>query len=135
MNQRWTLLKRWLLPLATRVGLAMPVLLLLGSVLMLVAIWWLGPQWAWREQHPLASIAHRSLASLVLVLVPLLCWLLVLRRRYVRLQAERNEAAAAGWTAYCRCFGPRKTPWTKGWRDCSAVREGGVPCTDCPGTW
>ena len=95
MNQRWTLLKRWLLPLATRVGLVMPVLLVLGSVLMLAAIWWLGPQWAWREQHPLASIAHRSLASLVLVLVPLLCWLLVLRRRYVRLQAERNEAAAA----------------------------------------
>jgi type VI secretion system protein ImpL len=95
MNQLWTLLKRWGLPLVTRIGLAMPLLLVLGTVLMLVAIWWLGPQWLWREQYPLASVAHRSLASLVLVLVPLLCWLVVLRRRYVRLQAERKQTVAA----------------------------------------
>jgi type VI secretion system protein ImpL len=95
MNQLWTLLKRWGLPLVTRIGLAMPLLLALGTVLMLVAIWWLGPQWLWREQYPLASVAHRSLVSLVLVLVPLLCWLVVLRRRYVRLQAERKQTVAA----------------------------------------
>lgn len=95
MNQRWKLLKRWGLPLVTRIGLAMPLLLVLGTVLMLIAIWWLGPQWTWREEHPLASMAHRSLASLVLVLVPLLCWLVVLRRRYVRLQAERKQSVAA----------------------------------------
>lgn len=95
MNQLWKLLKRWGLPLMTRIGLAMPLLLVLGTMLMLVAIWWLGPQWTWREQHPLASMAHRSLASLVLVLVPLLCWLVVLRRRYVRLQAERKQAVDA----------------------------------------
>ena len=95
MNQLWKLLKRWGLPLMTRIGLAMPLLLVLGTVLMLVAIWWLGPQWMWREQHPLASMAHRSLASLMLVLVPLLCWLVVLRRRYVRLEAERKQAVAA----------------------------------------
>jgi len=95
MNQLWKLLKRWGLPLMTRIGLAMPLLLVLGTVLMLVAIWWLGPQWMWHEQHPLASMAHRSLASLVLVLVPLLCWLVVLRRRYVRLEAERKQAVAA----------------------------------------
>ncbi|PMZ99059.1 MULTISPECIES: type VI secretion system membrane subunit TssM [unclassified Pseudomonas] len=95
MNQLWKLLKRWGLPLMTRIGLAMPLLLVLGTVLMLGAIWWLGPQWMWREQHPLASMAHRSLASLVLVLVPLLCWLVVLRRRYGRLQAERKQAVAA----------------------------------------
>ena len=95
MNPLWKLLKRWGLPLVTRVGLAMPLLLVVGAVLMLVTIWWLGPQWTWREQHPLASVAHRSLASLVLVLVPLLCWLVVLRRRYIRLQAERRQAVAA----------------------------------------
>ena len=95
MNQLWKLLKRWGLPLMTRIGLAMPLLLVLGTVLMLVAIWWLGPQWMWHEQHPLASMAHRSLASLVLVLVPMLCWLVVLRRRYVRLEAERKQAVAA----------------------------------------
>ncbi|MFJ4387578.1 type VI secretion system membrane subunit TssM [Pseudomonas sp. NPDC089408] len=95
MNQLWKLLKRWGLPLVTRIGLAMPLLLGLGAVLILVAIWWLGPQWTWREQQPLASMAHRGLASLVLVLVPLLCWLVVLRRGNRRLQAERNQAVAA----------------------------------------
>lgn len=94
MKQLWTQLKRRGLPLVTRIGLAMPLLLVLAAVLMLVAIWWLGPQWTWREQRPLASIAHRGLASLVLVLIPLVCWLVVLRRRFRHLQAERNQAAA-----------------------------------------
>lgn len=50
MNQLWKYLKRWGWPLMTRIGLAMPLLLGLGAVLMLVAIWWLGPQWTWRDQ-------------------------------------------------------------------------------------
>ncbi|WP_449432109.1 type VI secretion system membrane subunit TssM [Pseudomonas putida] len=95
MNQLWQHLKRWGLPLMTRIGLAMPLLLALGAALLLVAIWWLGPQWTWREQQPLASVAHRSLASLVLVLVPLLFWLVVLRTRFRRLQAQRKQAVAA----------------------------------------
>lgn len=95
MNQLWKHLKRWGLPLVARIGLAMPLLLGLGAALMLVAIWWLGPQWVWREQQPLASVAHRGLASLALVLVPLLCWLVVLRRRFRRLQAERKQAVDA----------------------------------------
>lgn len=94
MNQIWTQLKRWGLPWVTRIGLALPLLLGLGALLMLVAIWWLGPQWMWREQQPLASVSHRSVASLVLVLVPLLCWLVVVRRRLRRLQAERRQARA-----------------------------------------
>ncbi|WP_338746990.1 type VI secretion system membrane subunit TssM [Pseudomonas putida] len=94
MNQIWTQLKRWGLPWVTRIGLALPLLLGLGALLMLVAIWWLGPQWMWREQQPLASVAHRSVASLVLVLVPLLSWLVVVRRRLRRLQAERQQARA-----------------------------------------
>ncbi|AUZ58582.1 conserved type VI secretion system protein [Pseudomonas sp. XWY-1] len=95
MSQFWKYLKRWGWPLMTRIGLAMPLLLGLGAVLMLVAIWWLGPQWTWRDQQPLASVAHRSLASLVFVLVALLCWLIVLRTRFRRLQAERQQAMAA----------------------------------------
>lgn len=95
MNHLWKYFIRRGLPLVTRIGLAMPLLLGLGAALLLVAIWWLGPQWTWREQQPFASMAHRWLASLVLVLVPLLCWLVELRRRNHRLQAERNQAAAA----------------------------------------
>lgn len=95
MSQFWKRFKRWGVPLVMRIGLAMPLLLGLGASLMLVAIWWLGPQWTWREQHPLASVAHRSVASLVLVLVPLLCWVVVLRHRFRGLQAERRQDAAA----------------------------------------
>ncbi|MEN5300976.1 type VI secretion system membrane subunit TssM [Pseudomonas sp. TWI628] len=94
MNQLWKHLKHWGLPLVARIGLAMPLLLGLGAALMLVTIWWLGPQWTWREQQPLASMAHRGLASLLLVLVPLLCWIVALRRGNARLQAERKQAVA-----------------------------------------
>ncbi|MFJ4453967.1 type VI secretion system membrane subunit TssM [Pseudomonas sp. NPDC089392] len=95
MNPLWKQLKRWGLPLANRIGLAMPLLLALGVVLLLVAIWWLGPHWTWREHQPLANGAYRIVASLLLVLVSLSCWLLVLRTRFRRLQKERKQAAAA----------------------------------------
>ncbi|MCY1401492.1 type VI secretion protein IcmF [compost metagenome] len=67
----------------------------MGALLLLVAIWWLGPQWTWGDQQPLASVAHRSVATLTLVLLPLLCWLFVLRTRFHRLQAERRQEVAA----------------------------------------
>ena len=95
MNDIWKQFKGWGLPWVTRIGLALPVLLGLAATLLLVAIWWLGPQWTWREQQPLASVAHRSVTSLVLMLVPLIGWLVVLRRRFRRLQAERRQAQAA----------------------------------------
>ncbi|ABY99113.1 TPA: type VI secretion system membrane subunit TssM [Pseudomonas putida] len=95
MNQIWNPFKRWGLQWVTRAGLALPLLLGLGTALMLVAIWWLGPQWSWYEQKPLASVLHRSLASLVFLLMLLLGCLVVLRIRYRRLQAERREVVAA----------------------------------------
>ena len=134
MNQLWKHLKRWGLPLVARIGLAMPLLLGLGAALMLVAIWWLGPQWVWREQQPLASVAHRGLASLALGLVPLLCWLLVLRRRFRRLQAERKRWTL-NWTMCCLSSRHRRKPWTKGWHAIWTMRVAGVPCTGCRGIW
>ena len=95
MKQLWTVFKRWGVPLARRVGLALPILLGLGGVLVLIAIWWLGPHWSWRGQQPLASVTQRSLASLLLVLVPLLAWALVLRAGFARLQAQRTHELAA----------------------------------------
>ncbi|MDF0729262.1 type VI secretion system membrane subunit TssM [Pseudomonas entomophila] len=95
MSQFLKLLKRWGWPLATRIGGALPLLLGLGALLLLAAIWWLGPHWTWREQQPLESVASRGVASLALVMVPLLCWLWVLRARFQRLQAERRQEIAA----------------------------------------
>lgn len=91
MSKSWALFKRWGLPLASRINMAMPLLLGLGAVLLLVLIWWLGPQWQWHGQQPLASLAHRSVATLLLMLLPLLIWLCVLRARFRRLQAERQR--------------------------------------------
>ncbi|WP_434729300.1 type VI secretion system membrane subunit TssM [Pseudomonas soli] len=95
MSKLWALFKRWGLPQLSRTNLAMPLLLGAGLVLLLMMIWWLGPQWTWREQQPLASLAQRSIATLLLVLLPLLAWLFVLRSRYRRLQAERQQDTEA----------------------------------------
>ncbi|MDH0648578.1 type VI secretion system membrane subunit TssM [Pseudomonas sp. GD03858] len=94
MSQFLKLLKRWGMPLARRAGAALPLLLGLVTLLLLVAIWWLGPHWHWRDHQPLAGVAHRSVATLLLILLPLSCWLLVLRKRFHRLQAERRQQAA-----------------------------------------
>ncbi|TDJ74802.1 type VI secretion system membrane subunit TssM [Pseudomonas putida] len=76
------------------IAAAMPLLLGLGLALLLVLIWWFGPQWTWRTQQPLASAAQRSIATLLLLMLPLLCWLMVLRSRFRRLRDERAQADA-----------------------------------------
>ena len=95
MSQFLKLLKRWAPPVAVKIGGALPLLLASGAVLLMIAIWWLGPQWTWRQQQPLESLASRSVVSLLIVLLPLLCWSMVLRARFRRLQAEQRESADA----------------------------------------
>lgn len=90
MRNYWKHLSRWGLPIATQTLTAMPLLFGVGALLLLLAIWWLGPHWTWRGQHPLASVAHQSIASLLVVLLPLICWSIWLRSRFRRLQAQRQ---------------------------------------------
>ncbi|MDZ3992493.1 type VI secretion system membrane subunit TssM [Pseudomonas sp. Teo4] len=94
MRYFWKSFKRWGLPLVARVGVVMPVLIGVGVVLLLVAIWWLGPQWSWRQQQPLASVSQRAVASLLLVLVPMGFWLVTLRSRIRQLRAKHELQAA-----------------------------------------
>ena len=75
-------------------ALCMAVLVLLGVVFLLIAIWWLGPQWTWRERQPLGELAMRVSASVVVLVVPLLIWAWRVRNRYQRLQVERQHEAA-----------------------------------------
>ncbi|MEL1266387.1 type VI secretion system membrane subunit TssM [Pseudoxanthomonas putridarboris] len=72
-----------------------PVLLLLALAFALVAIWWLGPQWEWRGEKPLAPLSMRLALSIFLVLIPVVIWAWVTRSRYRRLQEQqlRQEAA------------------------------------------
>lgn len=90
----WTRLKRWGVPLLRQCLAATPVLLAIAVGLLLAGIWWLGPHWTWRQATPLADLPTRILATLLVLLVPLLMWAGSLRRRYGRLQAEREQLAA-----------------------------------------
>lgn len=87
-------LKRWGLLVLRQFNQALPVLVGLGMVFLLLGIWWLGPQWTWREQRPLAEWAMRVSASVVVVVIPLLFWAWAVRGRYRRLQQERQHEAA-----------------------------------------
>ncbi|WP_339520100.1 type VI secretion system membrane subunit TssM [Pseudomonas proteolytica] len=94
MKTVWGYLKRWGLPVLRQFNQAVPVLVLLGVVFLLIAIWWLGPQWAWRERQPLGELAMRVSASVVVLVAPLLIWAWRVRNRYQRLQVERQHEAA-----------------------------------------
>ncbi len=94
MKTVWGYLKRWGLPVLRQFNQALPVLVLLGMVFLLIGIWWLGPQWTWGEQQPLADLAMRVSASVVVLVVPLLVWAWRVRNRYQRLQVERRHEAA-----------------------------------------
>lgn len=94
MKTVWSYLKRWGLPVLRQFNQAWPVLVLLGVMFLLVAIWWLGPQWTWRERQPLGELAMRVSASVVVIVVPLLIWAWRVRERYQRLQVERQHEAA-----------------------------------------
>ncbi|WP_454724743.1 MULTISPECIES: type VI secretion system membrane subunit TssM [Cupriavidus] len=84
-------LKRYGRPLLGRARQGMPLALLLALLLALAAIWWLGPKWTWGAYQPLASLAARVLATVLLLILPLLTWALRLRRRNRRLEAERDK--------------------------------------------
>lgn len=68
-----------------------PLLQLLLLALALAAIWWLGPRWNWGEHRPLASLTARVLATVVLLILPLLVWALRLRKRAMHLEAEQQH--------------------------------------------
>lgn len=94
MKTVWGYLKRWGLPVLRQFNQAWPVLVLLGVMFLLVAIWWLGAQWTWRERQPLGEWAMRVSASVAVIVVPLLIWAWRVRERYQRLQVERQHEAA-----------------------------------------
>jgi len=93
MWKNWSLLKRLGPPALRWLRQGTPLLLIVGLVFLLIALWWLGPQWSWREYQPLASLTARVLATVVLLMLPLLAWALTLQRRNRRLEKERDQDA------------------------------------------
>lgn len=86
----WTCLRRWAALVLHRFDMAVPGLLLVGTLLLLVGVWWLGPGLTWRDHQPLASQEARAAASLLVVLIPVVLWALRTRHRYGTLQRERK---------------------------------------------
>ncbi|MBC3270215.1 type VI secretion system membrane subunit TssM [Pseudomonas sp. SWRI81] len=67
-----------------------------GIVVMVVVLgwlWWLGPNWTWRDTQPLAPWPLRLAISVVLIVLPLLVWTWLVHRRQRRLQHERKQQA------------------------------------------
>jgi type VI secretion system protein ImpL len=91
MFKIWSNLKCYGRPVLGWAKQGMPLALLLVLILALAGIWWLGPKWTWGEHQPLASLAARVLATLVLLVLPLLVWAIRLRKRNRTLEAERSQ--------------------------------------------
>ena len=66
---------------------------ILAMVVVLGWLWWLGPNWTWRDTQPLAPWPLRLAISVVLVVLPLLVWTWLVHRRQRRLQQERDQQA------------------------------------------
>lgn len=90
----WSNLQRFGRPVLRWFKPGVPLMLLALLTLALGAIWWFGPQWTWGERHPLGSLAARVLATVVLLVIPLLAWTLHLRQRTRLLEAERKHDEA-----------------------------------------
>ncbi|WP_420995082.1 type VI secretion system membrane subunit TssM [Cupriavidus sp. 30B13] len=93
MRNIWSSLKPYGQPLLRWSRQGVPLLLMLGLLFLLVAIWWLGPQWSWGARKPLADLSARVLATVLLLVLPLLGWALRLRSRNRRLEAESQQEA------------------------------------------
>lgn len=87
-------LERWGGPLVHQLRSAALVLMLIGVLMLLAAIWWLGPHWVWQQHTPLVAWSARVLASVLVLLVPGVFWALLMHRRYRQLHAERQHAEA-----------------------------------------
>ncbi|HCF6898422.1 TPA: type VI secretion system membrane subunit TssM [Pseudomonas aeruginosa] len=93
MLKLWSMVTRYGRPLLRWAKQGTPLLLVLAFLFTLVAVWWLGPKWNWKTYTPLASLTARVLATVVLLILPLMAWALQLRHRNRRLEAERKENA------------------------------------------
>ena len=91
MENIWSTLQRYGRPVLRWFKPGIPLMLLVALVLGTIAIWWLGPQWSFAERQPLSSLPARVLATVVLLVIPLLGWALHLRQRTRQLEAERKH--------------------------------------------
>lgn len=88
MWRKALLIGRWLLPYIRK---TVPVTLALGLIALLIATWWLGPEWEVRGEFPLAAWQARALVTLGVVLLVAMIWGTVLARRLGKVNASKAE--------------------------------------------
>ncbi|NBA94159.1 type VI secretion system membrane subunit TssM [Pseudomonas sp. R5(2019)] len=90
MKKIWSALQPYMQPVSRWARQGAPLASLMILLIALAGIWWLGPSSIW-DATPLGSLAARVLATVAVLLVPLLGWVLQLRKRNQALEAERNR--------------------------------------------
>ena len=70
---------------------AAPIALGLGVLVLLIAIWWLGPRLEIGGEYPLAAWQTRALITLGVVLLVAMIWGMMLARRLGKVNADKAE--------------------------------------------
>ncbi len=86
---------RILQPVWKHVKNSIPVLLFLGFVISLTAVWWLGPKWDIRGVFPLGTTLSRVLATIVILLIAAVGYGIYSRRKVKSLEQEKLDAQEA----------------------------------------
>lgn len=94
MSRLISYLKRWLLPAVRQFKVSLPFLFALALLLLLIAIWWLGPKWQIGGSRPLEGFWSRITATVILFIIPLLWWTVSTRKKYQKLASERKYEEA-----------------------------------------
>lgn len=84
-------LKPTLRPAMPRLKISALVIVIIAWVLSLVWIWWKGPTWVLDEQHPLASLSNRWLATAVWVLIAMTWLTLRIVKRLQHLETLQRQ--------------------------------------------
>ena len=86
---------RILQPVWKHVKNSIPVLLFLGFVISLTAVWWLGPKWEIAGVHPLGTTLLRVLATIFIFLIAAVGYGFYSRRKVRSLEQEKLDAQEA----------------------------------------
>lgn len=94
MSRIISYLKRSLFSVGRQFRTSVPFMIAVTLLLLVVLLWWLGPQWEFRGSKPFESLLSRITATIILLIIPLFLWTLSIRKKYQRLEGERKYEKA-----------------------------------------
>lgn len=94
MNRLWSYIRRLLWPLLKPLKTSTPLIIALILLLLIIAIWWLGPEWQIKGTKPFESLASRITATVLILVAPLFFWTLSTRSKYKKLETQHKYEKA-----------------------------------------